>query len=134
MDNIKNIDLDFFNAIINQTIDFYHEHFLEYPDRFKLISLLQKLKMMKKYHGKNHPSMPDVLNLIGNIIYDHKLPQLAILFFKEQLRIERYYLGSQHQDLASTLNKIGEMHLENHQLSEAEECFTEVILMLKHNK
>ena len=77
--------------------------------------------------------MPIVLNVIGNILDESDLSMFSMVFFLEQLRIERYYLGHQHHDLAPTLNRIGEIYLKHHQLSEAEECFAEVILILKSN-
>jgi len=64
---------------------------------------------------------------IGNILKDS---QVSILFYKEQLRIEAYYLGVQHPDLASTLNSIGEVYATNDRLLDAEKYFVEALNLL----
>jgi len=135
MNYIQDMDRDSFYPIIYETIDLVHDHTLDCSIRYKLMTLLSKLKMLKQCHGQNHPSMPGILNTVGDILGNNDLSQQAILFFLEQIRIERYYLGSQHHDLAFTLHKVGQIFFENHQLMEAENCFSEAITILdKSNK
>jgi len=133
MNNTANhLDQDPFYPIIDDIIDFYHEYFID-SSRFMILSYLDKLKILKQCHGQNHPSMPCVLNHIGNILAESCLSEYSIVIFLEQLRIERYYLGSNHLDIAPTLNRIGEIYSENHQFSEAEVYFSKAFFVLDEN-
>jgi tetratricopeptide (TPR) repeat protein len=98
-----------------------------------LLHLLNNLKSLKREYGQNYLSIPNLLNIVGNILDESKLSLYSISFFKEQLRIEKYYLGDQHHDLAITLNRIGEIHMKIDQLSEAAEYFSQVFAILNKN-
>jgi len=102
--NSINIYQDSFYQKINELITFlcYQPDILGY-EGFKILSLLNRMKSLKENSGPNHPSMPNLLNHIGNILDESNLLQFSLLFFLEQLRIERYYLGSYHPDLDITL-------------------------------
>ena len=134
MNSINNINRESFYQTINELITFlrYQPEILGY-EGFKILSLLNRMKSLKENSGLNHPSMPNLLNHIGNILDESNLLQFSLLFFLEQLRIERYYLGSYHPDLAITLCKIGEIHIKNGQFSEAKKSFIGALLIMKNN-
>lgn len=133
MNIVSNIENYSFKLILDKAIDFCHKHFDQSANRVRVLSLLDRLQQLNKNYGHNHPSMPNLLDLIGKIFYDANLSVFSILFFLEQLRIEIYYLGPQHLGLAPTINRIGEIYMKNDQFSEAEECFSQVFLILKNN-
>ena len=85
----------------------------------KMLPLLHKLKSLKEQYGQNDSSMANILNSIGNILVEDDLSNYSILFFREQLRIEKYYLGNYHHGLVDTLYRISEICLENDQVAEA---------------
>ena len=130
---MNEITQDTFQELIDDITNIYRLHFFNDVDNIKMLSHLNKLRRLRMQHGKNHPSLPSLLDLIGNILEESNLPQFSILIFEEQLRIEKYYLGTQCNDLAITLNKIGETYIKIDKLKEAEECFSQVFLILKNN-
>ena len=128
-----NVD-DSFNQIINDIICIYHQHF-GHSEANKIISILHKLVCLKKQYGRNHSSMPILLNSIGNSLAENDLSNYSISFFLEQLRIEKHYLGNHHHDLVPTLNRIGEIYIETHEILKAFDYFLESFAILnKSNK
>lgn len=86
-------------------------------------------------HGRDHSSIPSILRSIGEILVENNLSNYSILFFLEQLRIEKLYLGNHHHDLVDTLYRIGDIYLENNYLSQAEKYFSDTITILnKYDK
>ena len=131
--SISNQLSDGFSPIMNETHCLIDDPFFQCSEKRKMSSLLNKLKNLKTWYGPNHPSMPQLLLLIGDILGESNGPEISILFFLEQLRIEKYYLGFQHHDLAVTLNRIGEMHLKMNMLLEADRYFSESLSILNAN-
>ena len=135
MDSINISEQDLFYQTINEVIYIVrHQPYFAGFEGVKLLSLLNKMKNFKESHGQNHPSMPNLLNNIGDILEECDLLQYSIIFFIEQLRIEKYYLGFQNPDLASTLHRIGQAHLRNNQIPEAAKYLFEAIRILNNSK
>ena len=92
------ITQDTFQQLIDDITDIYRLHFFNDVDNIKMLSHLNKLRRLRMQHGQNHPSMPSLLDLIGNILEESNLPQFSILILEEQLRIKKYYLSAQCND------------------------------------
>jgi len=135
MESINFSEHDSFYQTINEVIHIvrYQPYFVGF-EGVKLLSLLNKIKNLKESYGQNHPSMPRLLNHIGDILEECNLLKYSILFFVEQLQIEKYYLGFQNPDLASTLHRIGQAHLMNNQMPEAAKYLFEAFRIVKSSK
>jgi len=128
MDESNNTQhLDIFSSIIVGLINTCDEFLSFCEQRNTLRTLLKHLNNWRIFYGPNDSSLCSMLNDIGNILKDS---QVSIFFYKEQLRIEAYYLGVQHPDLASTLNSIGEVYATNDRLLDAEKYFVEALNLL----
>ena len=96
---------------------------------------MNKLKDFREYfQHKHHPSIAHILCQVGNIIADTSLSQLALPFFMEKLRIEKYYLGCDHPDLASVLFSIGQIYERYDDLVHAKNHFMEALSLLKKHE
>lgn len=132
MNFVKDNDHDSFYQQIKACTYFYLDK-IECIEKYDLISLLDKLRNLKKWHGSNHPSLPGILQRIVNLFDHFNLSQFSILFLLEQLRVEKFYLGFQNLDLVHTLCKIGNFFSNNNQLLEAEAYFSEGFSILNHH-
>jgi len=132
---IESSELDI-STCIDFTLELCTEHHFEGTQTIHMIQLLNKLKDFREYFQPNdHPSLPKMLCEVGNLIADTSMSQLALPFFIEQLRIERYYLGRHHPDLASVYFSIGQVYEKNNQSEEAKKCFMEALALLNnHNR
>ena len=137
MENVGNM-LQLSQLDISTCIDFIvHVCSVDYFDATQSIIILQKLNKLKNFREyfqyKDHPSLPKILCEIGSLIAETSQSQLALPFFVEQLRIEKYYLGSTHPDLASVLFSIGQVYEKNDQLVEGKKCFMEAFALLNNH-
>jgi len=115
--------------------DLCHQNYFADLQNIDILHNLKKLKDFWEYFGHyDHPSIPKILNDIGNILAGTHSSQLALPFFMEQLRIETYYLGDFHPDLAFSLFNIGQVYEKIGQLMEAKEYFTKAMCLLRSNK
>ena len=130
------IDESSITVIIDFVIDLCHQSYFDVLETVDILHNLNKLKDYREYHGyKDHPSIPKILSDIGNIMLETSSSQLALPFFMEQLRIEKYYLGGSHPDLASVLFNIGQVYERNDQMAMAQKHFGEALSLLsKHNR
>ena len=115
-------------------IDLCHQGYFEIQT-IEILHNLNKLKHYREYFNyQNHPSIPNILKNIGELMAQTCKSQLAIPFFIEQLRIEKYYLGCHHPDLASVLYSIGQIYEKNDQLVESRKYFIKAISLLENGK
>ena len=120
---------------ITFTLDLCFEGYFDPAQSMKIIQELNKLKdSMEYFQFNNHPSIPKMLCDIGNLLAETSLSHKALPFFKEQLRIEKYYLGCQHPDLADVLFSIGKIYEKNDQLIEGKKYFMEAFSLLNNHK
>jgi len=111
------------------------KHYFEQIDEIKIKEKLATFKKTKKHFGKvDHPSISNILKNIGNILAGTPLSLLALPFFLEQLRIEKYYLGHHHPDIAFTLYKIGQIYQRQDELIEAKTYFIDALCLLDFHK
>ena len=113
----------------------YSEGYYDPVLSMRIIQELNKLKgFMEYFQSNNHPSIPKLLCDIGSLLAETPLSQMALPFFTEQLRIEKYYLGYHHPDLASVLFTIGKIYEKNDQLVEGKKYFMEAFSLLINHK
>ena len=119
----------------NFVIDLCHYNYFDTMQSMEIIQNLNKLKNFREHFGyKDHPSLPKILNDIGELIAETSLSELALPFFVEQLRIEKYYLGWFHPDLAFVLSSIGRIHAKENKLEKARKYFMEALVLLNNHK
>ena len=132
------LQLDRFDISVftDYVIDLCYHGYFDGMQSIELLKLLHKLKGSREYFNyQDHPSISNTLCAIGNFISETSSFQLAIPFFKEQLRIDKRYLGCHHPDLATVLFNIGQIYAQNNQLVEGKKYFTEALsLMNSHNR
>ena len=114
--------------------DLCHEDYFDNVLSLEILNNLKKLKDYREYFkNRDHPSIAQILCDIGVIVMKTSLPQLALPFLMEQLRIEKSFLGSAHPDLASVLHNIGQIYQRHNKLEDAKNYFTEALSLLNNN-
>jgi len=131
MNSICSEDDNSFSSIICDVVDTCIGGILNPDRRQSLTQLLTRLQDFRKYYGYNDPSITGILDEIGTCLQGSRLSLLSLHFYQEKLRIEKFYLGPHHPDLASTLYDIGQVYVENGQISEATECYIKAFFLLK---
>lgn len=123
------------STYIDFTLELCLEQHFDGAQTIHIMQQLNKLKDFREYFQPNdHPSLPKMFNEIGDLIVATPMSQLALPFYIEQLRIERYYLGRHHPDLASVYFSIGKIYEKNEHLEEAKKYFVEAITLLNNHK
>jgi len=117
-------------------VNLCYQNYFDSIQSVDILHNMNKLKDFREYFGyKDHPSIPKILEDAGNVMAKTSLSQLALPFFMEQLRIEKYYLGCFHPDLASVLSNIGQIYEKIDQPIIASNYLTEALSLLNnHNR
>ena len=134
-DNLSSYDQCDIHTFTDLAIDLCHQNYFDDVKNIVLLQNLNKFKDLNEYFGhENHPSLPKILSDIGNKIADTSLSQLALPFYIEQLRIEKYYLGCSHPDLASVLFSIGQIYERHNHFTNARNYLEEALSLLNSNR